>query len=435
MPQEFLASFAVDINEGDVDRLQLVLKQNKELAVQVSEAFDKARTSILEYLKVAPSDDRLSSPPANETPSGKPNSPEQPAAGNLNARDVVKNTLLGELFLNDGTERGYTLDQLLYSTIAMGTRNASEMRKFPLTRSDYGLPAAAPVYEDEEDYSSFQYQAKDILSKPIEKAREMMQQALDAETQGLDTTEYTDKVIEILREPLQQVQELYDSLTIGGESGEGSTMDFSDLSARVDEFLKESAKKKMTFSADASDLVSTASAALSRVRSMVENANLTLHVKTEVEDLKTGDDKPDTGLVKLATGGRFSSPTHAEIAEDGDPEYVIPVKKEDEALPLVRSLLSELSASARESLRDVLVPGADVSSGSTVSGLLSALPDMMAAMPAAAAPVVVPAVASNNVSAPVNIHVEAAAADPVAVGHSIYNTAERYLLRTLQTTV
>ena len=419
-----------------MDRLQLVLKQNKELALQVSDAFDKARSSILEYLKVAPSDDRLSSPPANETPSGKTNSPEQPAAGSLSARDVIKNSLLGDLLLNDGTERGYTLDLLLYSTIVKGTRNTAEMRKPPVSRSDYGLSPATPVYEDEEDYSSFQYQAQELLSKPIQEAREVMQQALDAETEGLDTTEYTDKVIEILREPLQQVQELYDSLSIGGESGEGSELDFSDLSARVDEFLKESAKKKLSFSADASDLVSTASSALSRVRSMVENANLTLHVKTEVEDPKTGDDKPDAGLVRLATGGRFSSPTHAEIAEDGDPEYVIPVKKEDEALPLVRSLLSELSASARDSLRDALPPGTNVSSGSAdYSGLFSALPDMMAAVPAAATPVVVPAASSNNVSAPVNIHVEAAAADPEAVGHSIYNTAERYLLRTLQTAV
>ena len=39
--------------------------------------------------------------------------------------------------------------------------------------------------------------------------------------------------------------------------------------------------------------------------------------------------------------------------------------------------------------------------------------------------------ASGIVSTPVNIHVEAAAADPEAVGRSIYDTAERYLLRTI----
>ena len=40
---------------------------------------------------------------------------------------------------------------------------------------------------------------------------------------------------------------------------------------------------------------------------------------------------------------------------------------------------------------------------------------------------------SQNVSAPVNIHVTAAGSDPERIGRSLYNTAERYLLRTLQT--
>ena len=33
MPQEFLASFAVDIDEGGANRLQSILAQNRELAV------------------------------------------------------------------------------------------------------------------------------------------------------------------------------------------------------------------------------------------------------------------------------------------------------------------------------------------------------------------------------------------------------------------
>lgn len=55
---------------------------------------------------------------------------------------------------------------------------------------------------------------------------------------------------------------------------------------------------------------------------------------------------------------------------------------------------------------------------------------MMSSAPAATVPVM-NQTTSSNVSAPVNIHVEAAAADPEAVGKSIYDTAERYLLRTL----
>ena len=190
---------------------------------------------------------------------------------------------------------------------------------------------------------------------------------------------------------------------------------------------------------------------------MFASAGLVLKVKTEVEKPGTSDDDSgdSSGLVftpvKAATGGRFSSPTHAEIAEDGDPEYVVPVKKENEAVPLVRSLLSELSASARASLQDVLLPGVSesysvqrddfsqspeqgsrshVEQGSLFSAL-SSIPQMMSAAPAMTSPVV-NQTTSSNVSAPVNIHVEAAAADPEAVGRSIYDTAERYLLRTLR---
>ena len=39
---------------------------------------------------------------------------------------------------------------------------------------------------------------------------------------------------------------------------------------------------------------------------------------------------------------------------------------------------------------------------------------------------------NSNVSAPVNIHVHASGVSAEAVGESLYNTAERYLLRTLR---
>ena len=202
------------------------------------------------------------------------------------------------------------------------------------------------------------------------------------------------------------------------------------------------AKKQMRLSADASGIVSAASAALSQVRSMYAGANLTLKVKVEKEEAE--DDTGGSGssprsafsgiAIPLATGGRFSSPTHAEIAEDGDPEYVVPVKKEQEAVPLIRSLLSELSASARESLGDILAsPGVIPSEAEGSFSSLASLPEMLSAA-SAAMPVIRPPV-YNNVQAPVNIHVESSAADPEAVGRCIYDTAERYLLRTLQSVV
>ena len=89
----------------------------------------------------------------------------------------------------------------------------------------------------------------------------------------------------------------------------------------------------------------------------------------------------------------------------------IPVKKEDRALPLLRQLLGELSPGAREQL--------------TGSLSLSA---------PAAGSVSMPSVTQNNsnISAPVNIHVHASGMNAEAIGQGIYDTAERYLMRTLE---
>ena len=315
MPQEFLASFAVDIDEAGVNRLQTILTQNRELADQLAAAFNSARVSMMDFIQSA----------------------------------------------------------------------TEELSALP------------------------------FFSRP------------------------------------SSVEE-----TLGASGTFSIDLDFSKASKQLETFLA-SAKKQFKLTADGSGIVSAASSALSQVRSMFASAGLVLKVKTEVEKPGTSDDDSDpySSLtftpVRAATGGRFSSPTHAEIAEDGDPEYVVPVKKENEAVPLVRSLLSELSASARASLQDVLLPGGldsqpeqrdDLSQfpeqgsssradqGSLFSAL-SSIPQMMFAAPAMAAPVV-NQTTSSNVSAPVNIHVEAAAADPEAVGRSIYDTAERYLLRTLR---
>ena len=306
MPQEFLASFAVDIDEAGVTRLQTILTHNRGLADQLAAAFDNARSSMMSFIQAATE----------------------------------------ELSL---------------------------------------LPFFSPGSSVEESF---------------------------------------------------------------GSSGAFSIdLDFSKATKQLETFMS-GVKKQMKLNADASGIVSAASSALSRVRSMLGGADLTLRVKEEV----VGDSGGSGGtsgffsgfsaspVKMLSVGGRFTSPTHAEIAEDGDPEYVVPVKKENEAVPLVRSLLSELSASARASLGDILSPntsGVILSEAqrsrrisSAVSGNLSSIPDIMTSAAALSSPVI-RQFNSNNVSAPVNIHVEAAAADPEAVGRSIYDTAERYLLRTL----
>ena len=51
MPQEFLASFAVDIDEGGVNRLERILENNRELAGKLADAFDAARNAMEGFIR------------------------------------------------------------------------------------------------------------------------------------------------------------------------------------------------------------------------------------------------------------------------------------------------------------------------------------------------------------------------------------------------
>ena len=54
--QEFLASFAVDIDEAGVSRLQKILRDNRDLAGQVAVAFDSARKAMEDLFSFSPED-------------------------------------------------------------------------------------------------------------------------------------------------------------------------------------------------------------------------------------------------------------------------------------------------------------------------------------------------------------------------------------------
>ena len=155
--------------------------------------------------------------------------------------------------------------------------------------------------------------------------------------------------------------------------------------------------------------------ALNTLRSLYSSTTLSVRANVQTSSTSGGGINLNT-MLKAATGGRFTRPQQVEIAEDGDPEYVIPVKKEGIAVPLLRQLMGELSASARESLQGSSLGG--------LSGLLSSASG-------ANAPTV-NQTNNNSVQAPVSINVTASGSDPEAVGRSVYNVAEQYLLRTLK---
>ena len=173
------------------------------------------------------------------------------------------------------------------------------------------------------------------------------------------------------------------------------------------------AKKPVALSANASGIVSAARSAYTSVKSIFSTpVTLKVNVERSVSPLDPGD----SPLIPMSTGGRFTKPTDVQVAEDGDAEYIIPVKKENRAVPLLKQLLSELSPSARASL----------SLGDGASSLISG--SIAAGQPAGTQ------ITQNNsnVSAPVTIQVRSSGANAEQIGQSLYDTAERYLLRTLR---
>lgn len=226
-----------------------------------------------------------------------------------------------------------------------------------------------------------------------------------------------------------------------GASGLKVNLDLSEASAALKSFTA-SARKPIPLSANASGIVSAARSAMSTVKSLLSE-QLTLKVKAET----TTD-----GAAKMSSGGRFSSPTHVEVAEDNAPEYIIPVRREGRAVPLLRQLLSELSPAARASVTGEgdsssgeLRGGAGEKrsgEGNPSSGKLRAVSGEClsggAALVAAAGSAVRPQstyhttnTQNNHLSAPVTINVKAAGSDPEALGKGIYDAAERYFLRTV----
>ena len=185
------------------------------------------------------------------------------------------------------------------------------------------------------------------------------------------------------------------------------------------------AKKPVSLSANANGIVSAARSAYNSVKSLFSTP-LTITAKVKTEKSSSGGGGENTNL-KMSSGGRFSKPTDVQVAEDGDAEYIIPVKKEDWAVPLLRRLLSELSPAARESLA-----GNGALSGVIPTGAEGGVEGSPSALAAGSLGTGTISMDNRTVSAPVTIQVHASGADAERIGQSLYDTAERYLIRTLQ---
>lgn len=258
-------------------------------------------------------------------------------------------------------------------------------------------------------------------------------------------------------------------------------LDLSEAEASAESYSARLESIRPKLKVNTTGITSAVSGAVSSIRAMLASVNISVPV-TAVATLDTSGLPPESGgspsgsapqsagasgtpasagtasvppVPALSKGGRVEAPIFALIGEEREPEYVIPVNREEQAIPLLRDLLAELSEKGREMLFSssnqmggkgpgpgsglpdrTLIPERTAPEAawnpdlSFLSASLARLTDLaaLAAVPAAAQP---PA-STNSVEAPVTINITAAEARPEEIGRSVYDLAQRYLLRTMK---
>ena len=409
--QEFLASYAVDIDEAGVARLQKILDDNRDKAKQVAEAFSGADTAISRLFSSG-----FTSLAENlrslffGASSGEPASASRGTSASSQAAGTAS-----------AAPSGTALSSNLFSE---GMKNLSDMKTSLQTYLTTTGTAAAGT--DRNETGRRTGETAGLLSSISAAVSRIASVTTGGEGSGGGGAASGS------------------GLTSGGSAGSASmavNLDLTRANAAISAFMAN-ASSRFRLTADASGVISAASSALDRIRGMFSST--TLNVKTKVgADSDTSKSGTNIRLLQ-STGGRFSVPTDVQVAEDGNPEYIIPFKKEAIAVPLLKSLLSELSSQARQSVLGASSP----SSRTTASGLSSpdfsatgasipglsalslSLTDALSA-PAASA-LSVSQTTNNTVDAPVTINVTATGTDPESLGRSVYDIAQRYHLRTLK---
>lgn len=190
--------------------------------------------------------------------------------------------------------------------------------------------------------------------------------------------------------------------SLSGKAKLSVSADFSAADEALGSWRSKAEALRPKLSVNPTGITSAAASAIAAVRAMLSAVSISVPVRA-VAKLDTSQLPNQGGNVTLpgfASGGRVDRPTLAMLAEEGSPEYIIPAGDEARSLPLLRSLIGELSEGAKASL--FLSPA----SGS--------------------------APASRSVQAPVSISVTSTAASAEAVARSIYDVARRSLLKTLE---
>lgn len=373
--QEFLASYAVQVDEDGARRLQSILEENREAGSQLAAVFDSARAA-LEALKKELSD-------------------------SVDLKNILPGLTSGG---NRTTLPAVSLSDAISRVASSFSSASAALPELPVSFSSLRLSA---------DLSAAQQEISDFQPDPIN---------LSVEADLSDA-----------REELARFSSVPSTLDVEG--------DFSAAEEALSSFRSRLESERPRVSVNASGITSAVSSAIASIRSMMGSLSVTVPVKAvaslDTSGLKgTGGSSGSgsasfggvlgslAGLPGFGSGGRVDSPTLAMIAEEGRPEYIIPTNNDSRAVPLLRGLLTELSESARKAV---------FSPSSLDSDLSASLASLSASARASFLPAGVSSPQSiHSVQAPVNIHVSSSAAAPEAVARSIYDTAQRSLLKTLK---
>ena len=385
-----------------------MLEENRDLANEVASAFEAATAAINEYQKAALGGDNPSGEGNRDDGSGKgspsgsaessrdtgsPYNPEVSARNLENGeyrsegyKGEIQGLLSGSLTSSpDSSARDYSLRSAeLYLAHALAPDEEYDRNTGSRVNPDTFYGDQQGAYYDTHDgldseisrylYNQIGPRADSDYARELNTA---LRDLASAEANGDDTAEYLEQVKSLMPDLIQGVKDIVDKYDeppepSTSESGEGSGLEgFLNLEGARGELeaFREEAAEPVSLSGNAAGIVSAAKSALSSVKSMFSTP-LTIKAKVETEGGDGDGGGVDTGgsTLKMSTGGRFSKPTDVQVAEDGDAEYIIPVKKENRAVPLLKQLMGELSPEARQSLA-----GDDETAGAVPEADLQAL--------------------------------------------------------------
>ena len=397
--QEFLASFAVEIDESGVRRLQEILEENRELAESLATAFQAAKSALAEFVSEA-ADVEL----PFENLFSRQGDVEQPSENLFSQRGNIE-----QPSENQVSRRGEAERQGKVATEAISGAVAS-----------FNEEVVLPVSLD------------------LSKANQELQAFKNSDAMRLRLTGDASAVAAAANTALDSIKEAYSgtTLSINEEVVLPVSLDLSKANQELRAF-KNSDVTRLRLTGDASAVVAAANTALASIKAAYSGTTLSISAKIDTpagvpasagggaaasagngasgnatQAAPSGTVVSGSGLLRSSTGGRFTRSTTTEVAEDGQTEYIIPIQKETIAVPLIRQMMGEMSDSAKEAVMP------DFSGISVNLGTLDA-PTVNTS-------------AGANVQAPVNITVNAGAMQAEAVGRSVYDLAERYLLRTLK---